>query len=186
MSSIPADYLGGDPEKINAVKDGTLTFTEAGGMAYAVRATNNVMDIGKTVDLVTLDVQQIKAISIGDANHMRALTRGAAGTMIGGSIGGLIGMATGKRNTMLVIAAERDNFPFAATFAVQPDHAMALLTEIQADRRRRGEPPMPKLEDLAGQAATEAVDEQLQLLRDIRGLLMEQNALLREGRGRVE
>lgn len=32
---------------------------------------------------------------------------------------------------------------------------------------------------------TEAVDEQLQLLRDIRGLLMEQNALLREAQGRV-
>lgn len=36
---------------------------------------------------------------------------------------------------------------------------MALVTEIQADRCERGQQPLPKIEDLAGQTATEAADE---------------------------
>jgi hypothetical protein len=126
-----------------------------------------------------LDAEEIIAVSVGNADQMRALMRGAVGFMLGGALGGLIGMATGRRNTLFVVAATRDGFEFACTFATTGQDGHTLLTQIQRGRRDRGEAPMPTLEDLTQREAASAADEQLQLLRDIRQLLAEQTDLLR-------
>lgn len=186
MAQIKADYLGGDPERIDRHNGGDLVFSGAGDLSFMVQRAPNPLAPAVPTELLSLPASSIRAVSMGSANDMRGLSRGAAGAMIGGSIGGLIGMATGKRNTLLLVAAERDGFEFIATFAAQPDDARSLLTRLQADRKKAGKEPLRSVEDLAGDAATSAADEQLQLLRDIRGLLMEQNALLREVRVRVE
>ena len=100
--------------------------------------------------------------------------------MIGGSLGGLIGMATGRRSTLFVVAAERDGFTFAATFAAVDEDAKGLLHAIQRGRRDRGVQPLPKIEELEGMAAKDLATEQLDLLRGISKQLSEQTALLRE------
>lgn len=108
MADITADYLGGDPDHPSRIDGGTLVFA-AGAMSFS--STHMVGVTMRTTPGPELAPEQIRAISIGDANRMRALTRGAAGVMLGGSLGGLIGMATGRRSTLFVVAVSAMGSP---------------------------------------------------------------------------
>lgn len=182
MAEIDADYLGGDPDQAQAPVLGKLAFT-TGEMGFT--GTSLVGMTTRRIPGPTLTPEQIKAISVGDANAMRALTRGAAGAMLGGAIGGLIGMATGRRNTLFVVAAERDGFAFAATFGATGRDAQWLLDQVQRGRRDRGEPPLPKLEEMSRRAAATLEEQQASLLLEIRNLLEAQNELLRRALDRI-
>jgi len=127
-----------------------------------------------------LEKHEIRAISLGSPDYVRMLARGAAGAMLGGSIGGLIGMATGQRKWTLLVTCERDGLPFTAVFGVAPKSGRWFIDTIQKIRRAAGEPPIPTIEEAAKLDEASQVDEQTQLLMDIRELLRQQVALLSE------
>jgi len=128
---------------------------------------------------VDLPATVIRAVSSGSANQMATLTRTVVGGVVAGGIGALIGALSGRRNHVLLVACERDGFPFLCGFAIRGDDGAALVNAMQKGRRDRGEPALPRVEDRAGAAQLDASERQLALLERIEGLLVEQNALLR-------
>lgn len=77
-----------------------------------------------------------------------------------------------------MVAGRRDGFDYIATFGVRGDDGTRLLNVIQSTRRERGESPLPRVEQLADLEALDVSQEQMRVLEDSRGLLMEQNVLL--------
>src|SRR5205085_10743924 len=91
----------------------------------------------------------IRAMSVGAGDYPRMIARGAGGAMLGGNIGGLVGMATGKRNSTLLVAYERDDFPITGAFAITAADGRWLIDAIQKSRKGRGEDAFPTLEEFA-------------------------------------
>lgn len=175
MAQIDADYLGGDPAQLARYDGGTLSVSE-GTLSFFVQVLTGHLQSHRVE--FTIPKDEILAISVGDANHMRTLTRTAVGAAIGGSAGALIGAATGRRNHVFLVAARRDGFEYLASFGVRGDEGTGLLHAIQSGRRNRGEDPLPRVEQLAERDALDVNGQQLRLLEDIRGLLIDQNRLL--------
>ena len=177
MTDIAVDYLGGDPDQPAAPVPGKLRLDDG-----AVVFDGQFMSTGlKSVPIaVKVAAGDVRAVSTGDADQMRALTRGAVGVLLGGAIGGIIGMATGRRTVIIAIAVERDGFPFAVMFGATANDARWFATEMQRGRRAAGLPALPRVEDLAGQAAADAADEHTAVLREILAELREQSGLLRD------
>lgn len=175
MPGIDADYLGGDPTVLEAYKNGELS-AAAGSLTFLVQILTGALSSHRVEFTIAKD--EIRAISVGDANHMKALTRTAIGAAIGGSAGALIGAATGRRNHVFLVAARREGFDFLASFAVRGDEGSSLLHAIQAGRRDRGEDPLPQVEQLAEIESLDVSGQQLRVLEDVRTLLIEQNRLL--------
>jgi hypothetical protein len=175
---MDVEYLGGNPDQERRL-DGTVSFT-GGGLTFA--ATIALDGIPPKFDKLEwrLEKDDIRAISLGSRDYVRMLARGAAGAMLGGSIGGLIGMATGQRKWTLLVACERDGLPFTAVFGVTPKNGRWFIDAIQKIRRAGGEPPIPTIEEAAKQDEASQVDEQTQPLIDIRELVRQQVALLSE------
>lgn len=175
MAQIDADYLGGDPANLTTYEGGTLTATD-GSLSFRI----DLMEASLKVSRVEFEIpkDQIRAISVGDANHMRTLTRTAVGAAIGGSAGALLGAATGRRNHVLLVAAHRDGFDFLVSFGVRGDEGASLLNAIQAGRRERGEDPLPRVEQLSQIEALDVSGQQLRVLEDLRALMIEQNRIL--------
>jgi len=101
---IDADYLGGNPDAPTPVRGGTLSFSPDGRLRFSTLKTEGVLR--RVVERFAVEPDEILAITVGDANHMQAITRGMAGAMIGGTIGGLIGMATGRRSSIVLVVTE--------------------------------------------------------------------------------
>jgi hypothetical protein len=177
MADIDADYLGGDPDQALAGASGKLTVS-GGAVSFAGSVIDGMTT--RKIDGPRLAADQVRAMSVGSANQMQALTRGAAGVLIGGAIGGLIGMATSRRSTIILIAAERDGFQFVCSFGASGQDASWLLEQVQRGRRDRGQPALPTLEQLASREVADADAQQAQLLGEIRDLLQEQVGLLRK------
>ena len=177
MTDIAVDYLGGDPDQTAAPVPGKLRMEDGDVVFKGSFMSDGLKSVAISLRIAGGD---LRAVSTGDANQMRALTRGAAGVLLGGAIGGLIGMATGRRSTLMAVAVERDGFPFAVIFGATAQDARWFATEVQRARRDGGLAALPRVEDLAGQAAVEAADEHTDLLRRILSALEEQNALLSE------
>jgi hypothetical protein len=178
MADIGANYLGGDPAAPAGHGAGGKLTASAGNLLFR----GQVMDAAlksSTVE-VTLAKEEIRAASLGNANSMRQLTRAFVGEAIGGTIGAVVGAATGKRDHVLLVACTRDGFDFFCSFAVSGSDGAWLLNAIQAGRKDRGEAPLPRIEDLAGQEARDASDRQAAVLLEIRDLLQEQVVLLRQ------
>jgi len=176
--SIEAEYLGGNPDRDKSM-DGLLSFRE-GALVFGivVQTPGAVPPRFETLEW-RLDRTEIRAISLGSRDYARMLTRAAAGVLIGGSIGGLVGMATSRRNATMLVNCDRDGFVFTVVFGVLPKEGRQFLDAIQKARRGLGESPIPTIEELSKLADAEAQDEQTVILGDIRDLLREQVALLR-------
>ena len=172
---ITVDYLGGDPDVATAPVTGKLTLSD-GSFAFAGAY---MVGVKATSVNVTIPESEVRALSLGDANHMRGLTRGATGMLLGGAIGGLVGLMTGKRNLVLAVDATRGGFDFVAAFACAPDDGRWFVNELQRGRRDRGLDQMPKIEDLAGQEARAAADSQSDVMARILAQLEQQTELLR-------
>lgn len=180
---ITADYLGGDPRHPARYEGGRLRSTRETGLRYDTLQVEGLASTPRRVALLNLPAGDIEAISIGDTNHMRALTRAAAGSMLAGSIGGLIGMVTGRRNTIVLVRARIEEAPASIAFATELENAQALLNHHQADRHARGEDPLPTIEEHVTSTVDSRTDRQTDLLREIRDLLIEQNQLIRRSLG---
>jgi hypothetical protein len=176
-AEVHADYLGGHPDGHLSPLAGKLIASEG-----ALRFEGTTVSAGLQTQKVSLEIpaDQLRAITVGEPNHMRTLTRAFVGEVIGGAVGALIGAVTGKRNYVLVAACEREAFPFAVSFAVERSEGAWLLAAMQTRRKDRGEKPIPRVEDIAGERALDESERQTALLTEIRDLLREQTALLRQ------
>ena len=174
-TEMTVDYLGGDPDVRAAPIAGKLALTPPGfAFVGAIARGVNFEEVR-----FAIPDEELRAVSHGDANHMRGLSRGAAGVLIGGTIGGIIGMMTGKRNTMFALACNRNGFDFVAMFSCTADDGRWFIGELQRSRRDTGASAVPRIEDLAGQAAQAAADGQAEILGRVLAQLEEQTALLR-------
>jgi len=161
MAEITVDYLGGEPDTPSAPLKGTLGFV---GGAFTFVGKFMTADLKTTEIAFDFTEAEVRAVSFGDANHMRGLTRGATGLLLGGAIGGLIGVLTGKRNMILAVACEREGFEFAPAFGCTADDGRWFVNEVQRARRDRGLEAIPKIEDLYAQAAAAAADGQAAII----------------------
>lgn len=191
MQRIGADYAGGDPDSVQYIgvagtlieDGGAITFVstlaERRGAAGLMASQGN-----DELEIVSLLPDEVLTVGAGDVNHMRMLTRAVVGESIAGGWGGIIGAATGKRNHGLVVVARRNEFTFTVNFTVTPTDARKFLDTLQRERRDQGLGPLPSIEDALGVDPVldpaEAHATQLEVLNDIRALLQEQNALLRD------
>ena len=177
MAELGVDYLGGDPESPGpAPCGGTLTVTE-GSMRFAGEALT--AGLQRHPVRVDLPAEVIRAASVGSANHMQTLTRTIVGGVLAGGVGALIGALSGRRNQVLLVACDRGDFPFYVAFAIRGDDGAALINAMQKGRHDRGEPPLPRVEDLAGSEQLDVAERQAASLARIEVVLSEQNELLR-------
>lgn len=80
MAQIDADYLGGDPSQPQPYEGGKLGFASS-SLTFLVQVFDNPIK-PRRVEFA-LPMEEIRAISVGDANHMKTLTRTAVGAAIG-------------------------------------------------------------------------------------------------------
>lgn len=149
-----------------------------GGLLFTCQTLSGTLTTSEVSFAVAPD--ELRAISVGDANHVKALTRGAVGAAIGGSVGALVGMASAKCNHVLLVACRRDDFDAMVSFAVAREDGAVIIDALQAARRAAGAPAIPRVEQLTDLEALDMDARQLGVLEDIRGLLMEQGAVLAE------
>lgn len=178
MAEVNVDYLGGDPGAEGPTPSSGILTVEQGAMSF--KGTTLNADLSRRETNLAIPADLVVAISCGSANHMRTLTRTVVGGAIGGDIGALIGALTGRRNHILLVAADRDGFRFFASFAIRGDEGIALLNAIQKGRHTRGEQPLPQVEELAGASQLDASERQVVTLERIEESLSEQNYLLRQ------
>ncbi len=158
---LAATYLGGDPAVSAGNCDGMLVKHDA---EFVFKWTT-LQGVTAQSHAFSINVDEIAAASLGDANQMRSLTRGAVGMFVGGALGGLIGMATGKRNTMLALFGKRAGFDYTALFSCAADEGRAFMDAWQRQRHNAGIPALPTIDQLANAEAASTADEQLVLLR---------------------
>lgn len=178
LMPLQADYLGGDPAHPTSYDDGygALSLGDGGDLVF----TGSWLTGGLTSQKVTFTIPgtEIQAISVGDANRVKILTRAAIGSALAGGIGAVIGASSGQRDHVLMVAAVRDGFEFVVRFAVRGEDGMAFLNLLQKRRHDDGLPLMPSLEDLLGRDARDDAREQTEILRQMRDLMREQTRLL--------
>ena len=76
MAQIDADYLGRDPSQLQPYNNGDLA-AAAGSLAFTVQVLTGSLTSQRFEFTIPFD--EIRAMSVGDANHMKALTRTAVG-----------------------------------------------------------------------------------------------------------
>ncbi len=194
MFSIAADYFGGDPDAVPYIShEGSLSLDE-GVISFTLEyfetgtATANMMAAkkGETRSPIVIGPDSLVSIGMGDANHMRTLTRAVVGSMIGGDIGGLVGAGTSVRNNRLAIVYQRDHGPVSVVFGVDASSARRFIDLLQGWRRDAG----LTTRDLAAVGATSGAGDTEGspspagdgLLIEIRDLLSEIRDLLRLSR----
>lgn len=191
MQRIGADYAGGDPDSVQYIGVAGTLIEDGGAITFVStlaerRGASGLMASqgNDELEIVALSAEEVLTVGAGDVNHMRMLTRAVVGESIAGGWGGIIGAATGKRNHGLVVVARRDDFTFTVNFTVTPTDARKFLDTLQRERRDQGLGPLPSIEDALGVDPvidpSEAHATQIEMLADIRTLLQEQNALLRD------
>jgi hypothetical protein len=147
VAQIEADYLGGDPSELQPYTNGTLATAE-GSLAYTVQVLTGSLT-SERFDF-TIPFDEIRAMSVGDANHMKALTRTAVGAALGGSAGALLGLPRA--------AATTRSWPLAAarTSTTSPPSGSVVMKGQDCSTRSNQPPHQWPEPPSAGRAARRA------------------------------
>lgn len=178
MRQIDADYLGGLPDHPEACEFGALAEAD-GSLNFTATWIGGELQTRHAV--FTIPQDEIRAVSLGDADGraMRQITRTVTGGFVFGALGALAASHGSDRTHGLLVAGRRDGLDYFASFAVRGDHGAAFLRRLQSARQARGEEPLPSVEGLNPDGPDDLAETQIEILRDIRVLLVEQTRLMR-------
>lgn len=159
--SIPAVYLGGDPEHPGAADNhGTLNISDTGVIDYTVTRLAGAAITSRQVLLLTPD--DVKAVSLDVDARFDAL----------------VGLSIVFFPALLQLrCARREGPPFAVTFGVHSADGRRFIATLQGVRESCGEAPVPEIDGRAANATHLA--EISESLKRIEALLRRQLAGVR-------
>lgn len=175
--TIQGTYAGGDPRLLEGFA-GALR-AEADGIAFSFdQVWMDGMSARHRVGELRWASTDLLGISVGDAAYYRGLTVGGLvpvgdDLMLGAM--GQVGASSSALVLLLVVDVEGNGRRLVCFAATAPD-AQAFVSGAQRERIARSEAPLPAVDEVDAQSR---VEDQAEVLREIRDLAREQVELMR-------